>query len=126
MAKSVSRFELGEHVTFINTVAKERTKHGVEWRVAGLPTRESHRLDVERRWYLHTRQFTEGVIVGARTLSEYAVSYETDGGEYGTSYGSYTVIGCIPGTGKRAWLVSYDMRRKPVLVLDEHVEKKEN
>lgn len=116
-----TRFNLGDRVTFTDTVSKERSSVGVEWHRRGLPTRAVDSMDENRAWQREERPFTEGIVIGARTLSEYSIEHETEYGEYGVSYGTYTVIGCIPGTGKKAWLVSYNMRRKPVLVLDDDI-----
>lgn len=124
MTRPAPRFALGERVQFSDTVQKARDENRrVTWESAGLPQRESYRMDEDRKWERHIRKFTEGVIVGQRALAEYYVATETDYGEYGVSYGSYTTSQQVPGTSKRAWLVSYDLHRRPVLVLDEHVEK---
>ena len=92
------------------------------------PLIEAPRLPLYRkgtnRWgdYAHTSVFDEGIIVGQRFLAEYKVHTEREYDEYGMSCGDYTISQQVPGTSRRAWLVSYDLHRKPVLVLDEHVE----
>lgn len=124
-----TRFELGEKVTFTQTIEKVRVAGGVEWHQRGLPARTVYSIDRAASkvkghevWVGEKRPFSEGIVVGARTLNDWSVDTEYEGGEYGMGY-SYQVVDCIPGTGKKAWLVAYDMRRKPVLVLDEHVNK---
>ena len=107
------KFELGEPVLFTDTVAKKRVNSVVEWHSAGVPSRAVDRMNEKKAWVREYRTLNTGVIVGSRTLSEYSVEHYYDEG---------SVISCIPATAKRAWLVSYDMRRKPVLVLDEHIK----
>lgn len=115
------RFALGDRVTFTDTVSKERVAGGVEWHSAGLPVRTSYGMDADRKWEERRKPLNEGLVIGSRTLNEWAVNTEYEGGEYGSRGYSYQVVDCIPGTGKKAWLVAFDMRRKPVLVLDEHI-----
>ncbi len=116
------RFALGDRVTFTDTVVKDRRTHTVTWKSAGLPQRESYFLNEDRQWDRRIRHFSEGIIVGQRFLADYTYSHETDYGEYGVSYGTYTVVSQTPGTSRKAWLVSFDLHRKPVLVLDENIE----
>lgn len=52
----------------------------------------------------------EGVIVGRRTLADGTVRYL---GEDGTTF--------TPSRHYTAWLVAFDLRRKPVHVLPEHL-----
>lgn len=52
----------------------------------------------------------EGVIVGKRTLSDGNVTY------YGDAPGEY-----VPSKTFTAWLIAYDLQRKPVHVLPEHI-----
>lgn len=115
MAKQ-QRFALGDRVRFTHNVVKARVSHGVTWKVVGVPVRFVDYMDENKQWQREDRPLTEGVIVGARTLSDYSLDYYGEGLEY------ERIISCVPGTGRKAWLVSYDLRRKPVLVLDEHVK----
>lgn len=118
----MSRFELGERVTFSETVVKKRIAGGTDyvkpysppgtWTKAGLVP------------------FTEGIVVGQKFLAKYSVhreAYDYDEGGLGfsssTSY--YTVIQQIRGTSRKAWLVAVHLRRKPILVLDEFIESME-
>jgi hypothetical protein len=114
------RFQLGEKVKFTDTVTKDRDQGHVSWVPAGLP----NRLGVKRldgTWSQTTTPLSEGIIVGQRSLAEYEVGTETDYEDWGHS-SSYTYSNQIPGTQKKAWIVAFDLHRKPVLVLDEHVE----
>ena len=99
------RFALGDSVVFTDTVAKAAKDDIVHYPSAGVP-----------------KGVGRGVVVGARTLFDYGASLETEYGEYGAYLGSWWNIGPCAGTARRAWLVSYNTRRKPVLVLDEHLE----
>lgn len=128
MAKKY-RFELGDKVRFTDTVKKERVENGVTYVSAGLPSRTSYAMEsviANRHWIPQVKTFNEGVIVGSRTLNDYYVEHAEDFGEYGVSYGKYTIVSSLAGTGKKAWLVAYDMRRNPVLVLDSHVKPLNN
>lgn len=124
MARSTPRFALGDRVRFTDTVQKARDEHRtVKWESAGIPEKRSYRLNRETdRWEEHVVALAEGIVIGQRALAEYTVYSETEYGEYGVSYGTYTVSQQVPGTSRKAWLVSYDMGRRPVLVLDEHIE----
>lgn len=104
---SVNRFALGQAVTFVDTVQVARDG-------AGHRTHESAGLPVITDAWQKRREVSEGVIIGSRTIHDYDV-YDEDG---------YRTATPRRGTSKTAWLVAFNMRRKPVMVLDEDVKAK--
>jgi len=105
MTSTPARFALGDTVTFTDTVAKSYSDGEVSYPSAGLP-----------------KGAGTGIVVGTRTLTDFAVERQYEYGEYGAYEGSYVESMPVEGTARRVWVVSYDMFRKPVLVLDEHAE----
>ena len=61
--------------------------------------------------YPDDKVFTEGVIVGSRTIQDGEAFWED-----GSSYYQPTA-----GTARNVWLVAFDMRMKPVMCLDDQV-----
>lgn len=53
-----------------------------------------------------------GIIVGRRTVMDYDVDHEYEGPIWATPKGK---------TSKRVWLVAYNLDRRPVMVLDQHI-----
>ncbi|WXW93182.1 hypothetical protein SEA_BRAYBEAST_46 [Arthrobacter phage BrayBeast] len=110
----MSDFELGQRVRFSRPIIRMRipTKqvevtvklpYGQEWK-------EKRHVNVE--WTVNPFDGpAEGIIVGKRTLSNGYREYHYDAGyEYG------------PAEHFTAYLVAFDLRRKPVHVLPEHIE----
>lgn len=94
----MSDYELGQRVTFTH------------------PMRRACPFDYSgpyrKEWVPNTVAApTEGVVVGVRTLSNGAVTY-SDVVTYRPSRDGYFT----------AYLIAYDMRRKPVFVRPEHIE----
>lgn len=124
------RFQLGERVRFSSTVHKRRHYAQVLYERASLPVKKAWVRDPEKipgkdrdAYTLTKTPYSEGVIVGFRHVSNGTVnSYmESDDGIFG---GSYRVVEWHPdqGAARLVWLISFDLRRKPVLVFDEDVE----
>lgn len=121
------RFALGDRVRITDTVVKHRRDGDedgpdVAWKPAGVPSRARWHRDEAKDWHRTMEPLTEGVIVGLRFLTEYDIDRESEWDMWsGKSY-VITTPRALPGTTRRAWLVAFDLRRKPVLVLDEDVE----
>lgn len=73
------------------------------------PRRPSRRK-YTRTWTPQLRAVREGVVVGVRSLANGEVEYL---GEEGTVFSSTERF--------RAYLIAFDLYRKPVLVLPEHI-----
>lgn len=116
------RFELGQRVEFNATVEKEKDDEGVTWKRAPLPKKTSYRHDENKEWVAHVRTISEGVIVGYRNLTDYAFTVEVEHDDMWGQLYSHTSVSPVSGTSRLAWLIAYDLRRKPVLVLDEDVK----
>lgn len=117
-AKKTPRFQLGQKIEFRSTVEKKRAGYDVTWEKKPLPFRNSYYLE-DTKWAERRKVYSTGIVLGLRTLTDYVV--ETDYDDY-AGFGSKTfVVGATPvsGTQRRAWLVAFDMQRKPALVLDE-------
>lgn len=95
-------FTLGERVKIAGTAVKVKDFYrAVTYRDGALPVR----LD-----YPNAKVFTEGVIVGSRTVM--------DGqGDYDDGY-TFTPQ---RGTARRVWLVAFDLRMKPTMCFDHQV-----
>lgn len=112
-----SRFRLGQRVRFTDTVKKTHGDNKTTYVSNGLPydftTDTPQRPDA-------------GVIVGERTLFDYELKTYMEGGDDFFS-GSYqiTTPKQVKGSGRKAWIISFDLRRKPVLALDTDVEPDE-
>lgn len=106
------RFKLGQPVEFTGTVKKEyldgRTFH-VEGR---LP-----------RW--GDTEYSQGIVVGRRNLMEYKTTTYSDYEDYTWESTSYTSTSPVTGTSKTAWLIAFDMRSRPVMVLDSQIKAME-
>lgn len=99
----MSRFELGQRVAMTGTVEKVREYPHTRYIESGIP----YRVD-----YPHNRTYSEGVIVGSRTVQEGIASYDD---EHGRQFDP-TI-----GKAKRVWLVAYDLRRKPAMCFDHQL-----
>ena len=101
------RFTLGQRVTISGTARKVKERRGysraeITYAEAGLPTRHN---------YPTPKTYTEGIIVGKRTVMDGRAEWN-DGAMY-----TPTV-----GTARNVWLVAFDMRMNPVMCLDHQVE----
>lgn len=100
----MSDFQLGQLVTYSEHIRRRDSRPGEFlgpnriWSNNGGPGLEN------------TYAGGEGVIVGKRTLTEGNVSYVGEYAEY------------IPRRSFTAYLIAFDLRRKPVHVLPEHIE----
>lgn len=101
-------FRLGERVLMSGTVEKVRDAGRTEFVEAQLPCRWSytgHRIDLN-----------EGIIIGSRTVQPGRTVYDSfEGNEFKPDIGE----------AKRVWLVTFDMRRKPVMCFDHQIETAE-
>jgi len=108
----MSDYQLGDRVTMTGTVKKVRTEQpGYDTGFA--TTYENDKLprcyDVDGGL-----DYTEGIVVGRRFLQE-GVTQRLD------DYGTHTFK--QSGTTHRVWIISYDLRRKPVMCFDHQISK---
>ena len=108
-------YQLGQRVTMSATVEKRRysERHTVTvFEESPLP---------QRIIYPRRETYTEGVIVGWRTVMNGYADGDYEDGRYFVQK---------EGSAKRVWLVAFDLRRKPVMCFDHQVsaieEKKES
>lgn len=117
MSRRTPRFALDQRIRFTDTVRKDRgtTEQPTTYVSNGLPETFERASGTTHR---------EGVVVGQRVLHDYAIEkqWESGDGEASTSGFWTTMPRPIKGTARTAWLVSFSLRHKPVLVLDEHAE----
>lgn len=116
-SKNPPRLALGQRVSFSATTVKERTADGgITWVEAPVPFKYVWSKEETRKI-----EHTEGFIVGLRFLTDYVIEAIHEGdGIFGYSNYAYSQPIPVPGPARVAWLVAYELRRKPVLVLDEH------
>lgn len=98
----MSEYELGQRVAITGTAQKIHAGDRTRYKESELPFRD---------YYPNRKTFTEGVIVGARTVIEGERWFD----DYGRNFSP------TPGTGRRVWLVAFDMRMKPVMCFDHQV-----
>ena len=112
-------FALGQTVQFTGTIEKghDREPFRTVYRPARLPeTVVDYRPDPKARPNMWDRRHTShdtGSIVGKRTIADYHRECE------GYDEMPYAVV--VPGTHRTAWLVAWNLHRKPVLVLTEQI-----
>lgn len=99
-------YALGQRVTITGTARKVKSWNGFS---RGFLTYEEGPLPM-RHDYPTAKHFTEGVIVGARTVQDGHAEYDE-----GAHFSPKT------GTARRVWLVAFDMRMKPVMCFDHQV-----
>jgi len=99
----MSAYQLGQRVTMSGTALKQQHQGHTMFIESGLP----QRLD-----YPTTKTFTEGVIVGSRTVAE---GDRESIDEYGYYFAQKV------GSARRVWLVAFHLRRKPVMCFDHQV-----
>lgn len=100
----MNEYELGQRVTITGTAQKFHAGDWTRYKEAELPFRD---------YYPNRKTFTEGVIVGARTV--------IDGQRWSDDWGRN--FSPMPGTGRRVWLVAFDMRMKPAICFDHQVNR---
>lgn len=112
------RFELGQRVRFTDTVAKAGGEDvDVTYAPAGLPTAWDRPGGTS---------FEEGVVVGHRVLMDHRGGREWEpSDDLGISGHWISTSTPVKGSQRIAWLVAYHLRRRPVLVLDEHAHPAE-
>lgn len=101
----MSDFKLGDRVTISGTTSKIKEYPSVTYK-------ESSRLPV-RHNYPDDKFFSEGVIVGSRTVQDGTTSNEEESGGY--------IFRPERGTARRMWIVAFDLRMKPVMCSDDQV-----
>lgn len=101
------RVAYSTHVTRGMDVKKHAERAGTVYRRSTMPKCWS-----TEAWPGKDHDGGEGIIVGKRTLSDGLVVYG-NGYDEGTTY--------EPERHFTAWLVAFDLRRKPVYVLPEHL-----
>jgi hypothetical protein len=102
--KTTTPFALGQRVTMTGIVVKIKEYPRTYYKESALPYRDN---------YPARKTFTEGVIVGSRTVQDGLTAREDEWGSY---------FSPTAGTARRVWLVAYDLRMKPVTCLDHQVE----
>lgn len=109
----MSAYQLGDHVTMTGTVQKVHEEDWTRFRESGLPTRVAYPED---------KIYTDGVIVGSRTVQEGTRWTDSVDDGWGASYYSGFTA---KGEARRVWLVAYDLRRKHVMCFDHQISLKE-
>lgn len=110
------RFNLGDPVTFTDTVVKDRDRERVTWTSAGLPVDATGPTQVK---------VTTGIVVGVRHLHDYRLEqFRESDGLFGTP-SRWTEARTVPDTTRLAWIVAFGLRRRHVLVLDEHTSPRD-
>ncbi|WP_104086535.1 hypothetical protein [Arthrobacter sp. GMC3] len=99
----MSDYQLGQRVEISGTVEKVKEYPRTFYKESALPYREN---------YPNRKTFTEGVIIGSRTIQDGITERQDEWGSYFTP---------TQGTARRVWLVAYDLRMKPVTCLDHQV-----
>lgn len=99
----MSAYELGQRVRIHGTAVKDGTRDKMTYREAPQP---------KRFQYPNDRVFSEGVIVGSRTVQEGYVEWD----EWSSGFTP------LKGTAKRVWLVAFDLRMKPCMCFDHQIE----
>lgn len=121
----MSKLKLGDRVTFTQVYEKKgryedpkdgdiwssKSKFFKEYVPVGLPTKSKYTKDAEGRWYEDNITYSEGFIVGKRSLSDYQVVSSDNGPE------AHYV-----GTRKVFYQVAYDLHRKIALVHEDDLE----
>lgn len=111
----MTRFQLGDKVLFTDTVRKIRPEKDLtSWESAGLP--------IDYRRVVGGEKVSEGIILRQRFLPDYHLERYVESDDWTGKSFTITQPKAVPGTMRRAWLVGYDLHRKPVLVLDEHIK----
>lgn len=115
--KKIPAFALGQKVKISGTVAKTSISDAhVTHTKQGLPkTTSMYRDDPANqpdRWVNRVVKYSEGIIVGRRTIADHRI----DGG-----WDESTSATPIPGTQRTAWLVSWHLDRRPVMALTEQI-----
>ncbi|WP_104087074.1 hypothetical protein [Arthrobacter sp. GMC3] len=100
----MSDYQLGQRVEISGTVEKVKEYPRTFYKESALPYREN---------YPNRKTFTEGVIIGSRTIQDGLTERQDEWGSYFTP---------TQGTARRVWLVAYDLRMRPVTCLDHQVE----
>jgi|GEM_PF-3935051 hypothetical protein len=99
----MSDYQLGQRVKMEGTAAKIQEWPKTFYADSALPFREN---------YPSRKTFTEGVIVGSRTVQDgEAWSHDECGRQFSPKH----------GTARRVWLVAFDLRMKPAMCFDHQV-----
>ena len=112
-------FTLGQTVQFTGTVEKvrEHNPSRTVYRPAPLPeTVVDFRPEPKTRPNMWDRRHTShdtGIIVGKRTIADHSIGY--------LGYDEGSTATAVSGTHRTAWLVAWNLHRKPVLVLTEQI-----
>lgn len=101
----MSDYQLGDRVTMTGTARKIKEYPKVFYKESVLPYRDN---------YPERKTYTEGVVVGSRTVQEGYCFYDE-------GYGFKPTM----GTAERVWLIAYDLRMKPVMCFGHQISPKE-
>lgn len=112
------RFRMGERVRFTAVVKKERGDSRTEF------MRSEELPKIYDSWGSAPLEMNEGIIYGYRHVTPGAIDPGYKGGWTmdGYDYGEGPSFAPDPNATRRVWLVSWDLRRKPVMVFDEDIE----
>ena len=111
------RFKLGDRVKFTGTVTKQHDYSRTLYVEDELP-----------RCFDRVQggvPYTEGIIIGRRTVMPGETESMTDYDGYGNRIPDGNQFTPPPGASRRVWLVAFDLRRKPVMCFDEQVQEAE-
>ena len=100
----MSGFELGQRVTFTHPLY--RHTRGTNYTV--------HKTWEPHPYYADAAKQRDGIIVGKRSLANGTTQWQ--------DYGDGGMYEFIPNEYFAAYLIAFDLRRKPVYVRPEHVE----
>lgn len=98
----MSDYQLGQRVRISGTAVKAHDYGTTVYREGPLPSLLA---------YPKSKEYNEGVIVGARTTIEGEAWHDDNGRNFSPN----------KGTAKHVWLVAFEMRRKPVMCFDHQV-----
>lgn len=102
----MSTYQLGDRVTMTGTAAKIKEYPKVFYRPSVLPYRDN---------YPDRKTYTDGVVVGSRTVQDGDCWFDEGYGFQPTK-----------GTAKRVWLIAFDLRMNPVMCFDHQISLKES
>ena len=111
-------FSLGQRVRFTGVVEKT---HGLGDKpttsYVELPNPWCYRGEAKAPY-----QADEGVVIGRRFVADYRMEQHEERDDFGYIVDVDTQWKRVAGTTRRVWLISYDLRRKPIMAYDHQVE----
>lgn len=108
-----TRFHLGQQVIITGQVIKDQVPEHGPLRERDAPFYHWSRVHPITTYVQHPAPAEHGVIVGKRTVMDYRL--------FGGTYDEPTEAQVIRGSARTAWMVAWDLHRKPILCLDGQV-----